>query len=176
VSLFEQLNRAAAPTRLCFLVIGGHAVIEHGFQRGTEDADILIARDDRDAWTKIVADLGYKLIRDGGAFLQFESPEPSQWDLDLMLVPAETFGRLLATAKPATLEGVAVVVPSLEHLLALKIHALKHGRGLRALKDTTDVAQLLSVNRIDPKSVWLRELFEKHGDMELYERVIRLLP
>jgi len=173
VSLFEQLNRAAAGLR--FLVIGGHAVIEHGFQRGTEDADILVSRDDRVAWTKIVTDLGYKLIRDGGAFMQFESPEPSQWDLDLMMVPAETFGRLLATAKAATLEGVAVVVPSLTHLLALKIHALKHGRGLRTLKDLTDVAQLLSVNRIDPKSAWLRERFEKHGDMELYERVIQLL-
>jgi len=176
VSLFELLNREAAPQGLRFLVIGGHAVIEHGFQRGTEDADILISRDDRDAWTKIVAHLGYKLIRDGGAFLQFESPDPSQWDLDLMLVPAETFGRLLASAKPATLEGVAVVVPSLAQLLALKIHALKHGRGLRTLKDMTDVAQLLSVNRIDPNSAWLRELFEKHGDMDLYERVIRLFP
>ncbi len=78
-----------------------------------------------------------------------------------MMVPAETFGRLLATAKPATLEGVAVVVPSLEYLLALKIHALKHGRGLRALKDMTDVAQLLYVNRIDLESAWLRELFKK---------------
>ena len=175
MSLFEQLKSAAAPTGLHFLVIGGHAVIEHGFQRGTEDADILISRDDRDAWTKIIPSLGYKVIRDGGAFLQFESPDPSQWDLDLMMVPAETFGRLLAAAKPATLEGVALVVPSLSHLLALKIHALKHGRGLRALKDMTDVAQLLSVNRIDPKAAWLRELFEKHGDMELYERVIRLL-
>ena len=137
-----------------FLVIGGHAVIEHGFRRGTEDADILISRNDRDAWTKIVTDLGYKMIRDGGAFMQFESPEPAQWDPDLMLVPAVTFGRLLATAKPATLEDAAVVVPSLAHLLALKIHALKHGRGLRTLKDMTDVAQLLSVNRIDPNSAW----------------------
>ncbi len=93
-----------------------------------------------------------------------------------MLVPPETFGRLLAAAKPATLEGVAVVVPSLAHLLALKIHALKHGRGLRTLKDMTGVAQLLSVNRIDPKAEWLRELFEKHDDMQLYERVIRLFP
>jgi len=129
VSLFEQLNRAAAPTRLRFLVIAGHAVIEHGFQRGTEDADILISRDDRHVWMKIVTDLGYKMIRDGGAFMQFESPEPSQWDLDLMMVAAETFGRFLATAKPATLEGVAIVVPSLAHLLALKIHASSTAEG-----------------------------------------------
>jgi hypothetical protein len=68
VSLFEQLTRAATLSGLRFLVIGGHAVIEHGFQRGTEDADILVTRDDRDAWMKIIADLGYKLVRDGARF------------------------------------------------------------------------------------------------------------
>jgi hypothetical protein len=76
--------------------------------------------------------------------------------VDLMLVPADTFARLLDSAKPAQLEGASVVVPSLEHLLSLKIHALKHGQGLRVLKDMTDVAQLLSVNRVDPRADWVR--------------------
>ena len=175
MSLFEQLNREAAAQGLRFLVIGGHAVIEYGFQRGTEDADVLVSKTDRAAWTNTISRLGYKLIRDGRTFLQFESSDPSQWDLDLMMVPVDVFERLLASARPAMLEGAAVVVPSLEHLLALKIHAMKNGTGLRVLKDTTDVAQLLSANRIDPNSVWLRTLFEKHADMKLYERVVRLL-
>ena len=174
-SLFEQLNREAATKGLRFLVIGGHAVMEHGFQRGTEDADILVSKDDRIHWIEIIARLGYRLFHDGGTFLQFEPAEPSQWDLDVMLVPAGVFERLHASAKAAKLEGAAVVVPSLEHLLALKVHAMKHGKGLRALKETTDVAQLLSVNRIDPKAAWLRQLFEKHGDLKLYERVVQLL-
>lgn len=175
MSLFEELNREAATRGLRFLVIGGHAVIEHGFQRGTEDADILVSKDDRIHWMEIIVRLGYKLIRDCGTFLQFEPVDPSQWDLDLMLVATDVFERLHASAKAAKLEGAAVVVPSLEHLLALKVHAMKHGNGLRALKDTTDVAQLLSVNRIDPQAVWLRQLFEKHGDLKLYERVVQLL-
>ena len=174
-SLFEQLNREAATKGLRFLVIGGHAVMEHGFQRGTEDADILVSKDDRILWMEIPGRLGYTLFRDGGTFLQFEPADSSQWDLDVMLVPAGVFERLQASAKAAKLEGAAVVVPSLEHLLALKVHAMKHGKGLRALKDTTDVAQLLSVNRIDPKAAWLRQLFEKHGDLKLYERVVQLL-
>ena len=43
------------------------------------------------------------------------------------------------------------------------------------LKDLTDVAQLISVNRVDPQSPWLRAVFEKHGNQEIYERVRKLL-
>jgi hypothetical protein len=50
MSLFAKLNEAAAGRGLAFLVIGGHAVIAHGFQRGTEDADILACKDERALW------------------------------------------------------------------------------------------------------------------------------
>ena len=175
MSLFQQLRNLADQTGLRFLVIGGHAVIEHGFQRGTEDADILVSKEDRSQWMQQIESLGYRLRHDGGAFIQFEPVEPGGWELDLMLVPADVLDRLLATSKPACMEGADVVIPSLAHLLALKIHALKHGHGLRVLKDITDVTQLLTANRVDPKSAWLQELFEKHGDKELYERVLKLL-
>ena len=175
MSVFAQLNDAATKKGLRFLVIGGHAVIEHGFQRGTEDADILVCKEQRADWMGLAEGLGYKLFHDGGTFIQFEPTDPSEWNLDVMLVPAETFTRLFQAAKPANLEGAQVVVPSLEHLLTLKIHALKHSKGLRVLKDMTDVAQLLSINRVDPKAAWVKELFEKHGNVENYERVIRLL-
>lgn len=175
MSLFQQLKEAAAQAGLQFLVIGGHAVVEHGFQRGTEDADIMISKEDRARWLAVVEALGYKLVHDGGTFLQFAATDASQWDLDLMLVPEAVFVRLLAAGRPACLEGANVAVPALEHLLALKIHALKHGRGLRVLKDLTDVAQLITANRVDAKAPWLRALFDKHGNQELYERVVQLL-
>lgn len=173
--LFPQLNQEAARRGLRFLVIGGHAVIEHGFQRGTEDADILVSKDHRAEWLELVTSLGYRLLHDGGTFLQFEPIEEASWDLDLMLVPRGVFERMLASAQAARMEGATVVVPSLEHLLALKVHALKHGRGLRVLKDLTDVAQLIAVNRVGLQSPWLRAVFEKHGDPEIYERVRKLL-
>lgn len=175
MSLFAQLNQEAARRGLRFIVIGAHAVIEHGFQRGTEDADILVSKNHRAAWIESVTSLGYRVLYDGGTFLQFEPVAEGNWDLDLMLVPEGVFERLMAASQPARMEGAAVVVPSLEHLLALKVHALKNGRGLRVLKDLTDVAQLISVNRVDPQSPWLRAVFEKHGNQEIYERVRKLL-
>jgi hypothetical protein len=175
MSLFAKINEAAAGLRLTYLVIGGHAVIEHGFQRGTEYAALLARKEDRAKWQSLLENLGYRVIHDGATFLQFESREPGEWNVDLMLVPADTFARLLESAKPAHLEGASVVVPSLEHLLSLKIHALKHGQGLRVLKDMTDVAQLLSVNRVDPRADWVRALFEKCADLEHHERIVQLL-
>lgn len=46
-SLFNKLVHASDGEHLPFLVIGGHAVIQHGFYRATEDADILVRRSDR---------------------------------------------------------------------------------------------------------------------------------
>jgi hypothetical protein len=133
MSLFARLTEAAAHQRLPFLVIGAHAVIEHGFQRGTEDADVLGRKEDRACWQTLLIGLGYRVVRDGGSFIQFEAADPSEWNVDLMLVSADAFAKLQATATTAQMDGAEVAVPSLEHLLALTIHALKHGRGLRVL-------------------------------------------
>ncbi|HWN93907.1 MAG TPA: nucleotidyl transferase AbiEii/AbiGii toxin family protein [Methylomirabilota bacterium] len=175
MTLVQNLEAEAARRGLRFIVIGGHAVIEHGFQRGTEDVDILVSKTNRAEWIQCVEGLGYRLWRDGGTFLQFESGDDAEWELDLMLVPEDAFARLFAASRPATLEQAAVVVVSLEHLIALKVHALKNGHGLRVLKDLTDVAQLLRLNRVDPRAVWVRNIFGKHGTDELYEKVIKLV-
>lgn len=103
MNLFEKLAANAALLRLRFLVIGGHAVNFHGFQRGTEDADILICRSDADAWRKLIPEMGFRLVHEQETFLQFGSLDSAEWDLDLMIVPAETFERLFAAAEPAGL-------------------------------------------------------------------------
>ncbi len=125
MTLFQKLETEARRRELRFIVIGGHAVIEHGFQRGTEDADILVSKTKRAEWTACVESFGYRLCRDGGTFLQFDPDNDAEWELDLMLVPEDAFARLLAGSQAATLEQAMVVVPSLEHLIALKVHALK---------------------------------------------------
>lgn len=171
--LFDQLSREAAKRRLDFLVIGAHAVICHGYVRATDDADILVNKEKRPQWEEMLRDLGYKVLHDGGTFLQFEAADEAGWDLDLMLVPAETFGRMMGEARVVRLDGVSVHIPSLEHVFALKIHALKHGRGLRRLKDMDDVIRLALANGVDVRSESFRRLFVKHGDLEVYEQVLK---
>ena len=171
--IFDKLSRAAAEQGLKFLVIGAHAVMRHGFMRATEDADILVCREERPRWEALVRGLGYEVLHDGGTFLQLTPPGGTGWELDLMLVSASTFERMLADARPAQIEGATVLVPSLDHLLALKLHALKNATGLRVLKDLEDVIQMVKANRVDVQAASFRQLVEKYGTPELYERIIR---
>src|SRR5437588_193112 len=64
-------------------------------------------------------------------------------------------------------------IPILDHLLALKLHALKHGHIDRHMKDRLDVEGLIRVNHLDMKSEKMRGLFLKYGNLKLYEQVSR---
>jgi predicted nucleotidyltransferase len=174
MEVFAQLANKAGDKGLQFLLIGGHAVAHHHYPRTTEDTDILVCKDDRDAWLQLTEEIGLKLFNDGGNFLQFSPPESSGWRLDLMLVNASTFAKMTGESKTNTLEGQEVRMPSLDHLIALKLHALKHAVGIRVLKDMDDVANLITNNRIDVKSSEFRELVLKHGTPELYEKLSSL--
>lgn len=68
--IFDQLSRAASERGLKFPVIGGHSVMRHGFMRATEDADILVCREESSQWEGLVQALGYGLVHDGGTLLQ----------------------------------------------------------------------------------------------------------
>ena len=77
----------------------------------------------------------------------------------------------LAEAVPAPASALNAKVVSLRHLLALKCHAIKHGHSGKIVKDADDVIRLLQINRLDPDSPLLRQLFLKHGTEEFYEKV-----
>ena len=65
------------------------------------------------------------------------------------------------------------MIPTLEHLLALKLHARKHTHAGRYLKDFLDVQNLVRINKIDLRSEKVRQMFLKYGTMELYEKISR---
>ena len=46
----KELYRQSNELGLKFLLIGGHAVGQHGYGRMTEDVDLLICADDKAAW------------------------------------------------------------------------------------------------------------------------------
>ena len=60
------------------------------------------------------------------------------------------------------------------HLLAMKCHAIKHGHSGRVVKDADDVIRLVLSNRLNLSDPEVRELFLKHGTVDLYEKVRRV--
>jgi hypothetical protein len=126
MGLFHNLNERARTQGLPFLVIGGLAVNWYGYSRETADLDLLISLDARDAWLTLFSELGYSHFSGGGAFVQLSPPTGGEWPVDLMLVREPTFRPMLDEAKEVEIYGERLLVPALNHLLALKLHALKH--------------------------------------------------
>lgn|GEM_PF-758959 len=143
MGLFQQISLEAKTRELRFLVIGGLAINFHGCSRDTADLDLLIARDARGRWVDILLGLGYVIYCDRGVFVQLTPPAQGAWPVDLMLVSEATFQPMFAAGIGVEMFGAAVLIPSLEHLLALKLHALKHGHDERFMKDYLDVENLM---------------------------------
>jgi hypothetical protein len=156
---------------LPFLVIGGHAVNLYGFPRETADLDFLVCSDDRPSWTTLFADIGYHILSDAPNFVQLTSHEETAWPVDLMFVGPATFKPMIEASHVVEFYGTTSRIPTLEHLIALKLHAIKNTRPHRFLKDFLDVENLIRVNHLDIKSEYTRRLFEKYATIELYEKM-----
>ncbi|MEW6158236.1 MAG: hypothetical protein AB1813_12430 [Verrucomicrobiota bacterium] len=155
-----------------FLVIGGHAVIAHGHARNTIDLDLLVRREDRSLWKMGLMRIGYVCRNSHDNFEQFQS-QSGDIDVDLMFVNAPTFDGMMGTAKEINFGSVSARVPSLLHLIALKLHVLKQGLEHRVIGDLDDVIQLILLNRVDVNSAEWKEVFAKHGNKLLYEKIRR---
>jgi predicted nucleotidyltransferase len=175
VKFFETIDTETRRRNLQFLVIGGLAVNLHGYSRDTADLDLLIRAGQREQWVGLFSELGYAISGDAGSFIQLSPPQQGAWPVDLMLVQEKTFAPMFSASGEVDLYGTRSRIPSLEHLIALKLHALKHCRFDRFLKDFLDVENLILINRLDIKSENIRQLFAKYGTMELYDKVSRSL-
>lgn len=155
------------------MVIGGLAVNFYGYSRETADVDLLICRTQNTKWLKAFTDLGYTVDRDAGTFVQLAPPRQAEWPVDLMLVNEATFVPMWKDGRDVEMLGGRMKIPSLDHLMALKLHALKYTRPHRFLKDFQDLEGLILINHLDPKSEKIRQLFMKYGTLDLHEKIVR---
>jgi hypothetical protein len=172
MTLPELLAAVAQEESLRFLLIGGHAVMAHGYVRTTFDVDFLIHHDQFEKWLESLTNLNYRLERQEGAFALFSSSSGGD-NLDLMMVNGATFEGMWQGALQKKIAEQNVRIPSLDHLLALKLHVLKQNQGHRAVKDLDDVIQLVLVNRLDVGDEHYKRLFSKYGTTQLNEQVRR---
>lgn len=173
MNVFEILKAESSSRNLSFLLIGGHAVGAHGYSRFTADVDLLVRKQDRAEWIIALEKNGFPLLHDGQSFLQFSSPQDFRWPIDLMLVNDATFHEMEKEAKEIQIGEIFLRTPSLNHLLALKLHALKSASEGRGRKDFLDVMSLLEANAVDVRSDKFRSLCEKYGSAEIYEQFLR---
>ncbi len=174
MDLRDFVRLAGQEPLLPFLLIGGHAVAAHGHTRATFDVDFLVCQSDRIAWLEKLARSGLKLTSETTAFAQFTQKENGD-GLDLMFVNQPTFDSLRANSLEKDFGEFQARIPSLDHLLALKLHALKQGLLYRTSKDAEDVEMLARRNQLDLTEPRYEQLFLKYGNREIYETILRVL-
>ena len=172
MSGLNSIRDAAVAAGLRFLLIGGNAMIAYGVQRETADLDLLVRRDDLAQWRDLFLGRGYSVFHDGGNFIQFAPPSEGAWPTDLMIVNDATFLKIAGASREFLLWNQDWRIPSPEHMVALKLHALVHGPPHRHLRDFLDVIEIIRAQRLDPDGPELREIFAKHGTPRLHRSVL----
>jgi predicted nucleotidyltransferase len=167
----QKISQQAQDAGIPFLVIGGYAVLAHGYTRTTDDLDLIVQRGRRAQWSKLLDGFGMVVKNDAANFLQFDPVDETSLKMDLMFVSEGVFEQLNRTAVKSTVEGVPVRVVSLLHLIALKCHSFQHSRSMRRLKDLDDLVQLILVNGLDLNEPELRATILKHGSADTYEKL-----
>jgi len=175
MTALETITAKAQEKGLRFLVIGGHAVMAHGFARSTYDLDLLVRANEQEQWQELLKKAGATIHSVGTSFIQFQPTAAFPETTDLMLVNDHTFEQLWTDSfVPA--EGYEQTrFVSLNHLIALKCHAIKHGHAGRVEKDVDDILELVKVNKVDVLDEKFRQLILKHGLPTLYDKIKRVL-
>lgn len=77
MNIFHELGRAKA-AGLPFLLIGGHAVVAHGFPRLTFDVDIVVPKSRGPEWKQRFEALGYRCFHENKGFFQLLAREENR--------------------------------------------------------------------------------------------------
>ncbi len=173
MNVLNTLQAEADQKGLEFLIIGGLAINQYGWSRETADVDIFARKEQKEIWLAWFQEIGYSIYHDAGSFTQLTPPQNSSWPVDFMWVADQTFTEMFGGSATVKMGSATVRVPSLDHLLALKLHSLKNTRIHRFLKDFQDVVGLIEINKLDPASEKIRHLFQKYANEEIYGKVLR---
>ena len=81
--------------------------------------------------------------------------------------------KIMEDGKEIEVVGEKLIVPSVNHLIALKLHAIRHSQKNRIWKDLPDVIRLIKMNGIDCKNKGFKDLCLKYGTSKIYQTILK---
>lgn len=153
-------------------LVGALALSAYGIARTTVDLDLLTETEAQETLVAFLAELGYETLHRSRGYSNHLHPDAGRGRVDVLYVGRDTRERLFASARrlPGP-EGTEILVPKPEHLVAMKVQAMKNDPS-RTFQDLADIRQLLTLPGINPEEV--RGYFEKHDLSHRYEEITRL--
>jgi hypothetical protein len=156
-----------------YAVIGALALHAYGMTRATRDLDFVTESSAQKKLILFLEALGYETLYASSGYSNHLHPDPAKGRLDFVYVSGETSQLLFAsTRRMLVLEDISLPVPRAEHLVAMKIQAMKNDPE-RSFQEMADILFLMRLPGIDIDEV--REYFEKQEMVDKYNEIKRII-
>jgi len=150
-------------------VVGGLGLHGHGVTRATLDLDLVTEAPVQAAVVAFLESQGYETLHRSAGYSNHLHALPDLGRVDIVYVDAETALGLFAGAAPLLDFGArTALVPRAEHLVAMKVQAMKNDP-TRELQDLADIQALSRLPGIDLAEV--RGYFERAGMLDRYDAI-----
>jgi len=118
---------------------------------------------------QFLEDLGYETIYCSSGYSNHVHPIPMMGRLDFIYIEGKTADTLFSeTKKTINLYGYEIPVPRPEHIIALKVLAMKNDPS-RTFQEMADIQFLMSLPGIDDSMV--KGFFNKRGMLDKYYEI-----
>lgn len=134
-------------------VIGGVALAAYGHPRLTLDLDVVTESTAQEALVAMMEARGFATLHRSDGYSNHRHADRTFGRVDVMYVRGETTDRLFASIRELPGPGGRLIpVPKPEHLIAMKVQAIKDAPE-RALQDLADIGYLLRIDGVDREEV-----------------------
>lgn len=171
-TIFHLISSAFEKAGISGILIGAFAVNYYKVPRRTTDIDFLIIKDEYKKIMELLTNEGYHEDYTKEVFARLKGKGIELLDMDFMFVDKDTFDKIMKAGKEISIAKQKFVVPSLDHLIALKLHAVKNAPKHRGNKDIFDIVELIRANKINFKNAEFKNLCLKYGTEDIYDRIL----
>lgn len=173
-NIFQLISIEFEREKIPFILIGGYAVNVYKVSRATKDVDFLIALEDLSKAIHIMEENGYCKFEEGPSFARLRPVGITGMIVDLVIVDRSTLDKMIHDADRTNIAGVELMVPSLMHLIALKLHAIKNNPN-REFRDLIDIFDLIKNNKVEVSTDEFRLFCLKFGTSDVYNKIVRVM-
>ena len=175
-NIFQLISDVFQKAEVSCVTIGGFAVNHYQFSRATADIDFMMVEEDFDKALPLLETAGCTLACRTSLFATLKAEVPPFIEVDILFIDRKTLDGISKEGHTGEITGVKFIFPSLEHLIASKLHAFKNNPVHREGRDLRDIIELIKQNKIDIRSESFHELCLKYGNEEIYQKIKNILP
>ena len=147
-----------------FLLIGGVAVGNYIATRVTLDLDLAMKEEDARRVLPLLLAAGFSTLHETTNFIRLNPPAGAAEITDILYMDGATFDLLWKSRQIRTVGGRSIALAAPEHLIRMKLHALRYGRPDRINKDVPDILELMPLCGWTPEHPAFLEACTKHGN------------